>query len=94
MDDASVFTLVKHRGHPAQNPLLGFLQNVQDRSVEIQCDDIGRMDAINLQILLSAQRKWAAANLEFRLTRMNRITQDSLKVLGSDFSHFADGDEN
>ena len=92
MNDASVFTLLKHRGHPAQNPLLTFLKNVQDRPVEIQCDDISRMDAQNLQILLSAQRKWAAAGLQFQMTRITATARDSLGLLGLEMSQLSNGE--
>jgi hypothetical protein len=93
VSDASVFTLAKHRGDPSQNPLLAFLMNVQDRPVEIQCDDITRMDAQNLQILLAAQKKWAGNNLDFQMTRMTAGAQQSLAFLGLEFSQFSNGDQ-
>lgn len=93
MSDASVFTLAKHRGDPSQNPLLAFLMNVQDRPVEIPCDDITRMDAQNLQILLAAQKKWAGNNLDFQMTRMTAGAQQSLALLGLEFSQFSNGDQ-
>jgi len=92
VSDASVYPLARHKGHPTQNPLIGFLQNVQDREVDIQCDNISRMDAQNLQILLSAQVAWAARGLGFRLTRMSPDLENSLSLLGVAPSQFDNED--
>ncbi|WP_420862350.1 STAS domain-containing protein [Algirhabdus cladophorae] len=88
MSDASIYPLGRHKGHPAQNPLIAFFQNVQDRDVDIQCDNVSRMDAQNLQILLSAQKVWQAKGLNFELSRMSNDLRSSLALLGVSSTQF------
>jgi len=92
VSDASIFTLTHQRGDPTQNPLIAFLSKVQDRNVEIQCDDMIRMDAQNLQIILCAQRKWQDKGLAFEMTRMSEAFRDSLSMMGLEYSQFDNGD--
>ncbi|KUF12814.1 STAS domain-containing protein [Pseudoponticoccus marisrubri] len=88
MPDIHFHALGPGRARSGEDPLIPFLIGARHAPVTISARDVPRLDAHRLQVLLVAQRQWAADGAEFRLTDLSPGFRDGLERLGLDGDHF------
>ncbi|WP_235953330.1 hypothetical protein [Salipiger sp. PrR002] len=76
------------RNRNGEDPLVPFLLGARHAPVSISVRDVLRLDAHRLQILLVAQKQWAAETLPFSLTEITESFRSGLERLGLSPGHF------
>ncbi|MDJ0820451.1 MAG: hypothetical protein QNJ09_01405 [Paracoccaceae bacterium] len=80
--------MAQARARNGEDPLVPFLLGARKNDVAVSARDVPRLDAHRLQILLVAERQWAADGVRFRVTDQSPSFCDSLERLGLDSNHF------
>ena len=66
-NELEIFEMAESRCRSGQDPLLPFLQGARKSPVQIQAQAVEKLDAMRLQILLSARKKWQEEHLRFEM---------------------------
>lgn len=82
-------TLVANLDLTAAAPLEAALLELRGKPAHIQGQDVERLGAQCLQVLLSASQTWAADDQIFTVSDISPAFADGLKVLGFDTTIFA-----
>lgn len=82
-------TLVQNLDLTAAAPLEEALLALRGTSAHINGQDVERLGAQCLQVLLSAAQTWAADDQTFIISDISPAFEDGLKVLGFDASTFS-----
>lgn len=64
--------------------LHAFLQDAHGKPVTLECAAVTRITGLAGQMILMAQKSWAADNLQFDLNAPSEGCIESLKILGMD----------
>ena len=76
------------RNRNGQDPLVPFLTGARGGAVTISARDVQRLDSHRLQILLGAEKQWAADGKTFRVTDISNAFASGLERLGLSPDHF------
>ena len=85
--------LSEKRPRSGADPLLQFLNGAVGKPVCLSAVAVDRLDSLRLRTLLSAQLKWAADGLAFRVTDIGAPFRDGLTRLGLTPGHFDTEDQ-
>lgn len=82
MPDIQFHAMGANCARSGEDPLIPFLLNARGKQVTVSARDVGRLDSYRLQVLLVAQRQWAAEGIEFSVTDTSPAFAASLERLG------------
>lgn len=88
MSDIHFHALGPARARSGEDPLVPFLLGALKAPVTVSARDVARLDSHRLQLLLVAQRQWAADGALFKVTDMSPTFRDGLERLGIAADHF------
>jgi anti-anti-sigma regulatory factor len=88
MAEIHFHALAPARARSGEDPLVPFLLGARGAPVTVSARDVTRVDAARLQLLLAAQRQWAADGAPFRVIDMAPSFHEGLERLGVDADQF------
>lgn len=82
MSDVHRHILEKSRARNGEDPVVPFLLGARHCPIEVSVEDVERLDTHRLQILLVAQKQWAADGKDFSVTHISQEFRAGLEHLG------------